>query len=118
MPQQRASMTWRGDAIANELRAAAGKGLLKWAEHVLQQARDSVPLDEGTLSRSGVASVNPGTLEAAVSFDTPYAVDQHENEIYRHAPGREAKYLERPWLESRETAAKLIQRELRRVTRG
>jgi hypothetical protein len=116
MPQS-ATYTWHGTAAGKKLRAAAALGLGKWAELVLQQSREVVPLDEATLERSGVASVDDQALEAAVSYDTPYAVAQHENLEYRHAPGRAAKYLERPWLQSMKWALPLIQKELRKVTK-
>ena len=59
--------------------------------------------------RSGVASPpDPGTLKAAVSFDTPYAVVQHENLTFHHPGGRQAKYLETPLNASREVGKTLI----------
>jgi len=55
-------------------RAGAIRGLRMAAEHVLGEARKRVPIEEGTLERSGVAQVDEGSLRAAVSFDTPYAL--------------------------------------------
>lgn len=48
-----------------------------------------------------------------VSYDTPYAVVQHEVTWYRHRPGRKAKYLEDPVNDSavRDDMAKLIQQQ-------
>jgi hypothetical protein len=117
MPQQRSTYTWNGEAVERKLRAATALGLTKWSEYVLQESRNVVPLDEGTLERSGTASVDPRTLTAAVSYDTPYAVEQHENLEIVHPGGREAKYLERPWLESRGLAAPMIAKEIRKATR-
>jgi hypothetical protein len=101
-----------------KLLAAAALGLAKWGELVLQQSRAIVPLDEATLERSGVASVDEPALTAAVSFDTPYAVVQHESLHFHHPGGREAKYLEKPWLESMKWALPLVAKELRKVTRS
>lgn len=90
-----------GDQIAVRLRALAtlrrkqaARGLLMGAEYLLAETIPYVPIEEGTLQRSGVATVDPGQLEAAVAFDTPYAVRQHEELDYHHDPGREAKFLE------------------------
>lgn len=83
-------------------------------EHVLAESNKIIPLDEDTLMRSGKATSDPGTLEGAVSYDTPYAVRQHEEMDWRHAPGRQAKYLETAVNTSRAECARIIQGELRR----
>lgn len=111
-------MTWNAAAVKKAIRKGTVRGLTKWAELVLQEARSLVPLYEATLERSGVASVDPAELEAAVSFDTPYAVVQHEDFSLAHAPGRQAKYLEVPWLSNRDLAGPMIAREIRRETDG
>lgn len=80
--------------INKAMQAAAIRGLSLGAEHVLGEARKTVPLEEGTLERSGATSTDPENLKAAVVFDTPYAVRQHEDMTFRHDPGRSAKYLE------------------------
>jgi hypothetical protein len=76
--------------------AGAVQGLTLASEHLLQVSRGRVPLEEGTLERSGVASVDEATKRAAVSYDTSYAVRQHEDLALRHDGGRTAKYLEIP----------------------
>ncbi|MFS4105129.1 hypothetical protein [Streptomyces sp. PD-S100-1] len=100
-----------------EMRQGAARGLLLGAEHVLQQATAVVPLDEGYLQSTGTASVDESALQAAVSFDGPYAVRQHEELTWRHAPGRTAKYLENPLVASRAQVAALIAAQLRRSLR-
>ncbi len=112
---QRASVKWQGGKVPPLVRAAVVLGLGKWAELLLQQSRAIVPLDEATLERSGTASVDEHTLIGQVAYDTPYAVVQHERMDYRHAPGREAKYLEKPWLTSQKWALPLMQKEIRKV---
>ncbi|SCD36866.1 hypothetical protein GA0115251_10594 [Streptomyces sp. TverLS-915] len=110
-------LRFNGRAVEGEIRAAAARGLLLGAEYVLGEAQAVVPIDEAALSRSGTASVDVGALSAAVSFDTPYAVRQHEELTYRHAPGRTAKYLERPLNAARSEVAALIAAQLRRALR-
>lgn len=75
-------------------RDGAARGMFNATEHGLAEARKRVPHEEGTLERSGRASVDSTTLRGAVSFDTEYAVRQHEDLSLRHDDGRQAKYLE------------------------
>ncbi|MEV4245229.1 hypothetical protein AB0J63_17660 [Streptosporangium canum] len=96
---------------------AAADGLQKWMEHNLQAARDEVPHEEGTLERSGVASVDRAQLKGAVSFDTPYSVIQHERLDFKHDDGRKAKYLEDPWDREAATGLELVAAEMRRALR-
>lgn len=99
------------------IRNATDRGVLIAAEHVLGESRQVVPIapDGGTLERSGRASAEQsgGTTRGAVSYDTPYAAVQHEELHYRHAPGRTAKYLERPLNANRQQVLALISKELR-----
>lgn len=108
---------WNGDEVKAVLKAANVKGLTLAAEHLLQVSRTQVPIEEGTLERSGEATVDERELVGAVSYDTPYAVVQHENLEYRHDEGRKAKYLEDPMNTERQTMRDLIAAELRRALR-
>jgi hypothetical protein len=97
------------------IRAGTIKGLTLAAEHLLQVSRELVPIEEGTLERSGVATVDEATMKAAVSYDTPYAVEQHENLTARHDDGRQAKYLEQPAATEADTMAEIIAAQIRRA---
>ncbi|MFJ9657617.1 hypothetical protein ACIRPR_06565 [Streptomyces griseoflavus] len=97
-------------------RRLAGEGLERGLEHVLGKARQLVPLEEGTLERSG--RVSRDGLNGAVSFDTVYAVRQHEELTWRHLPGRSAKYLETPMNSERDVVLRLMAVSLRRWLRG
>lgn len=114
---QRSELTWRGDVAGKKIRAATVRGLGLWAEHVGQVSDDRVPLDEATLQRSRVSSVDEASLTAAVAYDTVYAVRQHEDMTLRHPGGRRAKYLESAFVESRPLAAKIIANQIRKVTK-
>jgi len=114
MPQSH-TLRWHGEIADARARAGAVRGLRLAAEHLLGASRQLVPLEEGTLERSGVASVDEATLTAAVSYDTPYAVRQHEELTYRHAPGRQAKYLEAPMATEAAVMRDLIAAEIRRA---
>ncbi|MFC8584224.1 hypothetical protein ACFUGD_06665 [Streptomyces sp. NPDC057217] len=114
----RARVTWNGPAIQRAQRAGAVQGLRLSAEHLLAETRKVVPIEEATLERSGVASVDETTLTAAVSYDTPYAVRQHEDMDLRHDAGRTAKYVERPLVENSGEVQQIIAAQVRRALRG
>lgn len=94
-------------------RAGAAKGLQLGLEHVLGVARSRVPIEEGTLERSGTTSIDDDRLVGAVSFDTPYAVVQHEDMTMSHDAGREAKYLETAIVGERDTVIELVGASIR-----
>ncbi|GMA31601.1 hypothetical protein [Litorihabitans aurantiacus] len=96
-----AKITWNGPEAKAAARRATGRGLANAAEVVLAASREVVPIEEATLSRSGASSVDEAEMVAAVSYDTPYAVIQHERTDFRHDAGRTAKYLEAPLLATR-----------------
>lgn len=116
MPQ-RATLKLNTSKITTAERAGAVRGLKLAAEHLLEVSRSLVPIEEGTLERSGVASVDERDLRAAVSYDTPYAVRQHEELTWRHDEGRQAKYLEDPMNGERRRMADIIAAEIRRSLR-
>lgn len=97
-------------------RRLAEQGLDRALEHILAKSRRLVPLEEGTLERSGRASRQG--LNGAISYDTVYAVRQHEELTWRHLPGRQAKYLETPMNSERDVVLRMIQVDLRRWLRG
>ncbi len=109
------SMTvkWYGAKAKAAERKGAARGLYLGAEHVLESSKRIVPIEESTLSSSGVASMDEGALKAAVSFDTVYAVIQHEALDYQHDAGRQAKYLEQPLNSERGAVEALIAREIK-----
>lgn len=111
----RFDLDWHGERVSLAADEAAARGLKKAAEHILQASRAVVPLEEGTLERSGVASVDESSLTAAVSYDTVYAARQHEELTWKHAEGRTAKYLEGPLNAERDTALALVAAEIRRA---
>lgn len=109
-------ITWNGPRITKQLEEAASRGLKLAAEHVLKESRTEVPIQEGTLERSGVASVDG--LKAAVSYDTSYAQRVHEDMTARHDPGRKAKFLEDPLAREAQTCMEIIAAEVRKEVGG
>jgi hypothetical protein len=90
------TLRFHGREVDETVRRAAVRGLAEGAEHLLDESRKVVPLEEGVLSASGHTSVDEQRLEAAVAYDTPYAVVQHEDLTLAHNAGRTGKYLEAP----------------------
>ncbi|MET9914568.1 hypothetical protein ABZZ74_49130 [Streptomyces sp. NPDC006476] len=115
---QHVRITWNAAPAVRRTRAGALRGVRMAVEHVLQVARGRVPIEEGTLERSGTASVDEDSLTGAVSFDTLYAVRQHEDMSLRHDAGRTAKYLEGPLNEESGTVVDIIAAQVRRELRG
>lgn len=95
------------------MRDAAARGLALAAEYVLEEANRSIPIEEGTLQRSGVASVDDDGTRAAVSYDTPYAVPVHEDLTARHDAGRRGKWLELTLQEQQDAVRQIIADTLR-----
>ena len=83
---------WDSGPAKAEAKRESQRALAESAEFMLAQANDTVPLEEGTLARSGATSVEGDT--AVVSYDTPYAIRLHENPQYRFQHGRRGKWLE------------------------
>lgn len=93
-------------SAAQRVEKGAEKGVRLAAEHVLTEANTTAPHDEGTLERSG--SVDAEGLEAAVSYDTPYAVKQHESlDLHHHGKGQ-AKWLENTMAAEADTVGDII----------
>ncbi|MEE2041280.1 hypothetical protein Q8791_29050 [Nocardiopsis sp. CT-R113] len=104
--------------VLGQARAGEARGLGVAGEHLLGASRQRVPIEEGTLERSGVASVDESSLEAAVSYDTEYAARQHQEDTWQHDPGRTSRYLENPFEEEAETMLALYAAEVRRSLGG
>lgn len=92
MSVKRVGVSWNGRGAKRILQASGQKGLKKAGLHMLTLSLRIVPLDQGTLFMSG--SVDQVDKDVAISYDTPYAVRQHEEITYSHQRGRQAKYLE------------------------
>jgi hypothetical protein len=114
---QRSKLTLNVGQLDARMEAGAVKGLTLAEEHLLQVSREQVPHEEGTLERSGVASVDESTLTGAVSYDTVYAVIQHEALDFKHDAGRKAKYLEDPADSEAQVMLELIAAQIRRSLR-
>lgn len=98
------------DAVAT-IAASGERGLRFAVEHLLSEANKHVPHDEGTLERSGEATVDG--RRGAVSYDTPYAVRQHEDMTLSHDGKGRAKWLETTMATERDTMGKIVAVQIR-----
>jgi len=100
--------------VIGGVKKASSRGLSLAAEHILGVARDRAPIEEHILEESGFTSTaGVHALRAAVSFDTPYAVKQHEDMTLKHDAGRSAKYLESAFNSEQDAVKQIIAAELR-----
>ncbi|MFC4912589.1 hypothetical protein [Actinomadura gamaensis] len=98
---KRYRLSWDGPKVVSLMGSGLEAGLQDAADYLLQEANQRVPVETTRLRESGEVSVEAERRRAAVSYDTPYAVIQHEKGYYKHAPGRGRKYLEIPYLTKR-----------------
>ncbi len=84
------------DGLKDIVHQEAAAAVADVAEYVLSESIQQVPHEDGDLQSSGKVSIDEENCRAVVSYDTPYAVVQHEDMTFKHDPGRKAKYLEDP----------------------
>lgn len=97
--------TWDSRAAKSLAKKTAMKALHDGAEAILTESLKEVPHATGTLARSAAVTDAPREDAIYISYNTPYAVKQHEDLTLRHpdprnpisTPGRKAKYLEDPF---------------------
>lgn len=102
---------------ADRIHAAAAAALSDATEYLLEEANRTVPIEEATLTRSGMATVDRRNLVGVVSYDTPYARVQHENDEYRHDPGRRAHWLTRTFVEQANRVRRFLGERIERGLR-
>jgi hypothetical protein len=119
-------ITFKDNFTKNMIKAvnnAADDALDDASKYLLRQANLSVPFDTGKLKNSGKASLDSKKKEAAVSYNTDYAVRVHEsvNRSYRQkgiSAGsrrrRRAKWLERTLVEKSKQIANRIKNRLKK----
>lgn len=108
-------MSWNTEQIMERIREAAAAGLVDAAAYLLEKSDANVPVESTALQDSGRVSVDADALQAAVSYDTDWAVIQHEKLNYEHDSGRSAKYLEKPFLGEKDELLKLIAKPIRQA---
>ena len=82
--------------IKSTVKSGSKKATWMGLDHLASVSKEQVPLEQGPLKNSCYVDVNEDGSQGTVSYDTPYAVKQHEETWYHHQRGRKAKYLEDP----------------------
>lgn len=95
--------------------SGAEKALFEAGSYVLEEANRTVPFREGVLAGSG--EVESDDRQAVISYDTPYAQQQHEDVTIRHTAGRRAKWLEMTVREQSDRIVQFIAEGLRGALR-
>jgi len=113
-----ARMRWHGEEVKKKVIAAASKALQDSAEHVLTESNKTNPYREGVLERSGATSFDQQGLEAAVYYDTPYAIKVHEQPGLKYSdPKARWKWLEMTVKEQANRVVQFIADRLREAHR-
>ena len=108
-------MSFNASAAVADIRARAADALDDAGEYLLEEANRTVPIEEHILEGSGTVDTDRQALVTTISYDTPYAVVQHENPDYRHDPGRRAFWLR---LTLEEQSSRVLNWMGRRMRRG
>lgn len=103
------------DAVTALVKQALRRGLYTAGEHILNVSNSRVPIEEGYLESTGTVS-HYDEETVAISYDTPYAVRQHEDLSYSHDAGRSAKYLEIACKSEAKTAGRIVATAVKKVT--
>lgn len=101
--------------VARGVHDGAEKGMHLAVEHLLSEGNKHVPHDEGTLERSGRTGVadTGKAITGSVSYDTPYAVRQHEDMSLNHDGKGEAKWLENTMATEADTVRTILATSIR-----
>lgn len=101
---------------------ALKQALTEEAQIAFRDSQRLVPVDTGTLRRSGVIlpAREKGTsiVEVVMGYGgaaSEYALKQHENLSYRHKEGKQAKYLEEPVMKRQLKLSENIRRRMQRI---
>lgn len=100
-------------SVMRKLMDARDRAVRDAGEHLLEEANRTVPFEEGHLQRSGQASAKGD--RAVVSYDTPYAVRQHEDTRLRHKNKGRAKWAERTFNEESQRVGQRIADDIRKA---
>lgn len=119
-----ADLKWHGEKVKKRINEIAMQAVSDGAEFILGKSQDIVPHATGTLQRSGTVTRTKDAVY--ISYNTPYAVIQHEALGFSHpdprkhisSSGRRAKYLEDPYNEHAPKVLKLIGARIKKEIGG
>ena len=90
------------------------RGLLKAGLFLQRESQKIVPIDTGNLRRSAFTREQGAGFDIVVTvgYTASYAIYVHERVELRHAPGKQAKFLEHPLREKRGRMAAIVVEEV------
>jgi hypothetical protein len=92
-----AHVKWYPERCIQQVHDAAMAELEREGEYIIAEAVPITPIEWSTLRRSATVSRAQVGDTVWVSFNTPYALMQHEGD-FNHPQGGQRKYLETPFL--------------------
>lgn len=102
-----------------KLHEAAIKDVMRF---LFSKTQEVVPVRTGRLKASGRVTFTGShwKTKAKITYNAPYAMIQHENLQFSHAPGKQAKYVEGPARKFRPQMRRRYERKMREnvLTRG
>lgn len=107
---------WKSKQISAKVHDAALQGLVGGGNVILKESNQRAPLEEGALVESGKVIVHG--QQVTISYDTPYAIKQHEDLRLHHPNGRRAKFLESALKENTNTVQQYVADEIGKVLHG
>lgn len=119
----KSKVKWYGKKARSIMRKVGLEALHTGAELTLTESQEEVPHATGTLQRSSTVTDAPREDAVYISYNTPYAVRQHEDLALRHpdprnpisTPGRKAKYLEDPFNRLKPTVLRYTRLKVRKA---
>jgi len=115
---------WQGEKVTKAVKEAGISAVMDVAEVILKEADKEIPHATGTMERSGsISPFNRIKNCTIISYNTPYALKQHEDLTLRHpdptnplsSSGRKAKFLEDPFNRNKGKVMKLAQVRINKV---
>lgn len=97
--------------------AATARGLKKAGLVLQRESQKIVPIDTGALKNSAFTRATGAGFdtEVIVGYTQEYAIYVHEDLNARHAPGKEAKFLEGPARRLQTRLARVVAAEAEKV---
>lgn len=82
------------ELVLQRIRENAMQSMHTVGEVILEDANRTSPIDTKQMIDSGEVSSRDYDKKVVISYNTVYAVKQHEDTTLKHAPGRRARWLE------------------------
>jgi hypothetical protein len=100
------SIVAKSKELEQRVAKAKQRALMVAGMHVLGVSNKQAPIETGELIRTG--KVSQDETKTAISYDTDYAVVQHEDMSMKHDAGRNAKFLELAINSEREAVLQIV----------